>query len=124
MTKPSERRCRVFYCDPRQSQQKPGCEKNHSELRQIIPKRSVRFDTLSGRDVSVMCSHVNSTPRKSLCGLTPFQMLKAAYGVRIDVLLDAYGLEEIDPEVLTLKPEILNEERQKRGEDRLSFKTL
>jgi IS30 family transposase len=116
-----KKRCRVFYCDPRQSQQKPGCEKNHTELRQILPKRSVHFDTLVGRDASVACSHVNSTPRRSLCGMSPLQMLKAAYGKRIDVLLDAYGIEEIGPDELTLKPWILNKERQERGEEPLEF---
>jgi IS30 family transposase len=116
-----EKRCRVFYCDPRQSQQKPGCEKNHTELRQLLPKRSVRFDSLIGRDVSVVCSHVNSTPRKSLCGMSPIRMLKAAYGEKIDVLFDAYGIEEVAPDKLTLKPKLLNDERSNRGEEPLEF---
>jgi IS30 family transposase len=116
-----EKRCRVFYCDPRQSQQKPGCEKNHTELRQLLPKGGVHFDSLVRRDVSIVCSHINSTPRKSLCGMSPIQMLKAAYKESIDVLLDAYGIEEISPENLTLKPRLLNDERQKRGEEALEF---
>jgi IS30 family transposase len=116
-----KKRCRIFYCDPRQSQQKPGCEKNHTELRQLLPKRSVHFDALVGRDVSIVCSHVNSTPRKSLCGMSPIRMLKAAYGEEIDVLLDAYGIEEIGPDELTLKPHLLNDERRKRGEEPLEF---
>jgi len=121
VTSPGEIRCRVFYCDPRQSQQKAGCEKNHSELRQIIPKRSVSFDTLCARDVSIACSHVNSTPRASLCKMSPIQMLKAAYGNKIDALLDAYGIEEVNRDRLTLKPRILNDERMLRGEDPLEF---
>jgi IS30 family transposase len=120
-TTPGEKRCRVFYCDPRQSQQKPGCEKNHTELRQLLPKRSVHFDTLVGRDISIVCSHVNSTPRKSLCGMSPIGMLKAAYGERIKVLFDAYGIEGIAPGKLTLKPKLLNDERASRGEEPLEF---
>lgn len=116
-----QKRCQVFYCDPRQSQQKPGCEKHHSELRQIIPKQSVHFDALCKRDVSIACSHVNSTPRKSLCGMSAIQMLRAAYGKNIDILFDAYGIEEILPDDLTLKSSILNSERAKRGERPLVF---
>ena len=121
VTCPGEKRCRVFYCDPRQSQQKPGCEKHHSELRQIVPKRSVRFDTLTNHDVSTACSHVNSTPRASLCGMSPIKMLRAAYGKRIEALFDAYGIEEIDRDHLTLKPKLLNDERRSRGEELLEF---
>ena len=31
-------RCRVLYCGVRQSQQKAGCERNHAELRKLLPK--------------------------------------------------------------------------------------
>jgi len=120
-TVPEEKRCRVFYCDPRQSQQKPGCEKNHTELRQVIPKHSVSFDALCERDISVACSHVNSNPRASLCGMSPIKMLRAAYGEKIDCLLEAYGLEEIGRDELTLKPSVLNEDRKRRGEEPLAF---
>lgn len=45
------RRCRVYYCDVRQSQQKAGCERNHVELRKLLPKgRGIGFDALDGRD--------------------------------------------------------------------------
>jgi len=120
-TSPGEKRCQVFYCDPRQSQQKPGCEKHHSELRQLIPKQSVRFGALCKRDISIACSHVNSTPRKSLCGMSAIRMLKAAYGKVIEVLFDGLGIEEIPADELTLKPSILNTERTRRGEDLLEF---
>lgn len=33
-------RCRVYYCDPMKSGQKGSCEKNHVELRKVIPKGS------------------------------------------------------------------------------------
>jgi IS30 family transposase len=117
----AEKRCRIFYCDPRQSQQKAGCEKAHSELRQILPKRSVSFDTLNKRDISLTCSHVNSTPRKSLCGLSPIRMLKAAYGDAISDALLAIGITEVSADELVLKPRLLNDERAWRGEGLLDF---
>jgi IS30 family transposase len=119
--RPWEKRCRVFYCDPGKSQQKPGCEKNHTELRQILPKKSVSFDTLNERDISVACSHVNSTPRACLCGMSPIRMLKRAYGDNITPLFDAFGIEEVDRDDLMLKPKLLNDKRALRGEPPLKF---
>lgn len=40
---------RLCYCDPRQSQQKGGCEKNHTEMRQILEKGMFSFDELTLR---------------------------------------------------------------------------
>ena len=38
---------RLFYCDPRQSQQKGACERNHVEIRKLLPKGAgIRFDRL------------------------------------------------------------------------------
>lgn len=106
---------RLYYCDVRASQQKGGCEKNHSELRQILPKGSFRFDALEPRDCAVAMSHINSNPRRSLCGMTPIAMFKAAYGDAGESLLDALGVEEVPPAEVVLKPIILNIERERRG---------
>lgn len=112
---------RLFYCDPRQSQQKGSCEKNHSELRQILKKGLLIFDELTEADLVVAMSHANSNPRASLCGLSPIQMFKAAYGIPGENLLDALGIVQIPRDELTLTPEILNIERAKRGENPLTF---
>jgi hypothetical protein len=56
--------------------------------------------------------------------MSPIKMLKAAYGAAIDVLLDAFGIEEIDRDHLTLKPHILNDDRASRGEEALQFQSL
>ncbi len=72
--------------------------------------------------MSVAMSHANSNPRASLGGKTPIQMLRFVYGRKAaDDLLDALGIESISREELLLKPEILNIERAKRGEEPLSF---
>lgn len=63
----------LFYCDPRQSQQKAGCEKNHSEIRQVLEKGHFSFDELVKADLSVLMSHINSNPRASLGGKVPFK---------------------------------------------------
>ena len=39
---------RLFYCDPRRADQKGGCEKNHVEIRKLLPKgRGISFDPVS-----------------------------------------------------------------------------
>ncbi len=107
----------LYYCDPRQSQQKGSCEKNHTEIRQILEKGMFAFDELVPADMAVLMSHVNSNPRASLGGKSPLQMLRFIYGDdSAEALFDAFGISEVDRDELVLKPEILNIERAKRGE--------
>lgn len=112
---------RLYYCDIRASNQKGSCEKNHTELRQIIPKGSISFDELRERDMSVLMSHANSNPRAALCGASPISMFKAMFGEDGEGLLDALGVEEVPYDKLTLKPWILNAERDRRGEEMLQM---
>lgn len=61
----------VFYCDPSASYQKGAIEKNHQYIRYILPK-GTSFDTLTQQDCKVLMSHINSVPRDSLRGKTPY----------------------------------------------------
>ena len=105
----------LFYCDPRRSDQKPHCEKNHSEIRQILPKVITPMDEVDDTDVAVALSHVNSSPRKVLCGKSPIQMFLTFFGSKGRELLDNLGIKEIHRDKIVLKPEILDIERKKRG---------
>lgn len=112
---------RLYYCDPRQSQQKGSCEKNHTEIRQVLEKGMFAFDELTGADMAVLMSHANSNPRASLGGKTPIQMLRFVYGeTEANALLDALGIQEVGRDELMLKPEILDIERERRGEPPLT----
>lgn len=102
------RRCRVYYCDPRRSDQKASCEKNHAMIRRIIPK-GTSMQGLSQYDVATMCSHVNSYPRASLGGKCP---LAAASRLVPRRLLDELGISKIPPQEVTLKPEVLRREQR------------
>lgn len=107
---------RLYYCDPRQSQQKGGCEKDHTEIRQLPEKGTFSFDELARAGMAVLVSHVNSNPRESLGGKSPIQMLRFVCGDDdADALLDAFGIREVGRDELTLKPDILDIERAKRG---------
>lgn len=98
------RRCRVFYCDPRQSQQKGSCERNHALLRRIIPKKT-SLDGLTAFDVATACSHLNSYPRKSLGGKSP---LAAASRLVPKALLDELGVVHLRPDEVVMDPSALS----------------
>lgn len=73
---------RPFYCDPMRSDQKGACEKNHVEIRKLVPKgHGHRLDRLEREDAVPLTSQINSTPRGALAFMSPIQMFRAAFGV-------------------------------------------
>lgn len=64
--------CHVFFCKPSAPYQKGACEKNHVLVRYIHYK-GWSFDSLSQNDIDLLFSNINSYPRKSLNGKTPYQ---------------------------------------------------
>lgn len=109
-------RCKVHYCDVRASQQKGACERNHVELRKMLPKRrGISFDDLTERDCAFVMSHVNSQPRPSLMGMSPLGMLRAADEEARDALCVALGMEEIPFDALALTLDAVNAQRAERG---------
>lgn len=100
----TERRIsRVFYCDPRNSNQKSGCERNHEYIRMIIPKGKP-MDNLDDEDVRLMMNHINSYARESLGMKAPVDRFAEIYGQETANLL---GLEKIPPNEVKLSPELL-----------------
>lgn len=99
-----KRRCRVFYCDAQATNQKSQAERNHEQLRRILPKGRSDFDALSVWDVAVCCSHVNSYPLASRAGKCPFELLGGALPAS---LLDELGVSRIPPDAVTLKPSLV-----------------
>lgn len=94
-------RTRVFYCDALQSQQKPHAENNHKELRKILPKGKTNFDALTGRDMALCMSHVNSYCRKSINWWSPMSLATVLLPL---ALIDALGIEKIEPQDVNLTP--------------------
>ena len=99
------RRCRVFYCDEMNSNQKSQAERNHERLRRILPKRRSDFDKLSVWDVAVCCSHVNSYPLARKSGT--FRPVEAAAALIPRHLLDALGIERVPADEVVLKPYLM-----------------
>ena len=108
---------RLFYCDPRQSQQKGACEKNHVEIRKLLPKGAgIRFDRLVPADLALAMSHVNSEPRGALGFATPARAFRAMLGEDAAALLDAYGVGDVPLGDLDLTPGLIERARAERGD--------
>lgn len=108
---------RLYYCDPMRADQKGGCERNHVEIRKLLPKgRGIRFDRLTREDASLVMSQVNSEPRGKLAWRAPSEMLVAALGDDGRALMEAFGVELLDPSGLDLTPGCVERARAARGE--------
>lgn len=96
-------RTSIYYCDPMACGQKGSLEKNHEYIRYVLPKGS-SFDALTQWDAYRLASHINSTARASLNGMSPFKLARLLLG---QDALDAFRLREIDADTITLTPELL-----------------
>lgn len=67
-----EKETSVFYCDPNSSWQKGGIERNHELIRYILPK-GTSFSGLTQKDCDLIADNINSVPRVSLNGHTPYE---------------------------------------------------
>lgn len=67
-----EKETSVYYCDPNCSWQKGGIERNHEFIRYILPK-GTSFAGLTQEDCDLIADHINSVPRVSLNGHTPYE---------------------------------------------------
>lgn len=65
--------CRVFYCDPRRSDQKGGCEKNHEHFRECIPK-GIDFAPYNKTHINYISKNVNNYPRKKFGYKSPIEV--------------------------------------------------
>ena len=108
---------RLFYCDPGRSDQKGACERNHVEIRKLLPKGAgIRFDRLAPADLALAMSHVNSEPRGALGFSTPARAFRAMLGDDAAALLDAYGVEDVPLAELDLTPGLIERARAERGD--------
>ena len=97
-----EIRSKIFYCDPQQSSQKPHVENNHNFIREILPNGQ-SWNGLTQDKVNLMFSHINSTPRESLGGKTPYEIFTFIYGKQ---LADKLNIQEIAKDEVTTTPRL------------------
>ena len=85
---------KLFFCDPNRSDQKGRIEKNHTLIRDILPK-GTSFDNLTQEDINLVCSHVNSVKRAALNGKSAYELFAFTYGEEIPKLI---GISKIPAE--------------------------
>lgn len=98
-----EFRTNIFYCDPQTPSQKPHVENNHNYVRDILPNGK-NLSKLTQEDINLMFSHINSTPRQTLGGKTPYEVFCFFYGSEI---LNKLNVQKIEKDMVTLKPYLL-----------------
>ena len=85
---------KLFFCDPNRSDQKGRIEKNHTLIRDILPK-GTSFDNLTQENINLVCSHVNSVKRAALNEKSAYELFAFTYGEEIPKLL---GISKIPAE--------------------------
>ena len=101
--KTGEKRLDIFYCDSMASYQKPHVENNHNYVRDIIVNK-LSIDNITQNDLNLVFSHINSTPRESLNGKTPYEMFEFLYGVEP---IKLFNIQKIERDNVILKPYLL-----------------
>ncbi|WP_449451704.1 IS30 family transposase [Streptococcus suis] len=94
---------KLFFCDPNRSDQKARIEKNHTLIRDILPK-GTSFDNLTQKDINLLCSHVNSVKRAALNGKSAYELFTFTYGEDLAKLL---GIAQIPAQEVIQSPSLL-----------------
>lgn len=101
--KDGTKRARLYYCQPRHSEQKGGLERNHEYIRYICPK-GTSFDELTQEKVDLILDHINSAVRPSLKGASPIKLAIQHFGKET---VDKLGLHVIEADDVCLTPELI-----------------
>ena len=96
-------RCRVFFCDPMNSNQKSQCERNHEIVREVYPK-GVFFEGQTQAQLDLAMSHVNAYIRLSQSDRTPYDVFEFLRGEGVAAKL---RIMKIDPKEVILKPRLV-----------------
>ena len=102
-TESGEIQCRVFYCDPMNSNQKSRCERNHEFIRYVIPKGEAK-EEYREEEIKRLMNHINSYPRKKWNGQSPYDLFVKIYGQETATLL---GLEKVPSDSINLTPALV-----------------
>ena len=110
------RRTWMFYCNPYCSSQKPHVENNHLLVRRVLPK-GASFNCLKQEQIDRMLSHINSYPRESLDGKTPYDAFVSFYGERGRELLEKLNIFKVNADCVTLTPSLMGPEFKREADN-------
>ena len=113
-----EFRTNIFYCDAYQSSQKPHVENTHNYIRDIITNE-MDISNITQEDLNIIFSHINSTPRKSLKGKSPYEVFEFMFNTinnpkRGKDILDKLNIKEIKRDEVVLKPYLIKQIHNKK----------
>lgn len=83
----------LFFCEPNSPSEKPEIEKNHTLLRDIVPK-GTSFDDFTQNNIDLIFSHINAVNRKQFNGKSAYDMFSFSYSQE---LATALGITFIPP---------------------------
>ncbi len=93
---------KVFYCEAMNSNQKAQCERNHEELRRILPKGT---DITFGQDkATLITNHIGNMPRPSYGNRSAYDLFVFIYGEEVAKKL---GLYKIPARDVVLSPSLI-----------------
>lgn len=93
----------LFFCDPNQAQQKGKIEKNHTMLRDIVPKGE-SFDDFTQETVNLFFSHINGVKRKALNDKSAYEIFTYTFDTTTAQLL---GIDYVHPDHVIQSPKLL-----------------
>lgn len=109
----NDKQINLFFCEPHKSNQKGKIEKNHVELRKILPK-GTSFDNLTQKDIDIVISHINSYPRKILNYKSPYEALVSEIGEEnVTHLMYVLNYKKIDSRDVMLSPKLIKKSNKK-----------
>lgn len=100
---------KVYYCDPKRSDQKGTIEVTHEYIRRFIPQ-GTDFDSYTQEDINLMLNHINNTKRKKLNNKSPYELLKERVDEETLKKLDVYY---IPPEEIILNSSLFRDKHNK-----------
>lgn len=99
----------LFFAKPYCSSDKPQVEKNHTLVRDILPKGS-SFDNLTQDDINLVMSHVNGIIRKGLHGKSAYDVFVSLFSPSLASIL---GVSYVAPLDIVQSPSLLKERLHK-----------
>ena len=96
----------VFFCKARHAEQKGACEKNHVEIRKVIPKGKDMSPYSQEQIQQKMMSHINSYSRPTDANKTAYEMF-CFYYENGEEILKKLGVKKINKADINLTPALL-----------------
>lgn len=94
----------LVYIDPPYNTLKDGFTYSDKRLKETESSKEQYFEFLTQWDVNLIVNHINSTPRESLGGRTPYDVALETLGEEV---LNAFQLRPIAPDEVNLTPKLI-----------------